>query len=313
MAILSRRQWLQAAFVASLARPSGPTLGEEVPRGPAVPFGFSLYGMKSVRTDDALRTCAAIGYEGVELALMPGWPTEPKGLSAADRKALRQQLTDSGLQLLGLMENLAEPAADAVHRANLERLKAAIELGQALAPDAPPVIETILGGKPGLWEQVRDRLAERLRAWAAVAADGKTVLAVKPHVANALHTPDAARWLVKEVNSPWLRLAFDYSHFALRGLPLAATVQALVPQSVFIHVKDSRGQPEKFEFLLPGDGGTDYAAYFALLKESGYKGPIVVEVSGQISNKADYDPATAARRSYANLAPAFAKAGLRRK
>lgn len=312
MAILSRRQWLRATFVASLARPSGPTFAEEVPRDPSAPFGFSLYGMKSVKTGEALRICAAIGYDGVELALMPGWPTEPKLLTATDRKALRQQLADNGLQLLGLMENLPEPGEDAAHRANLERLKTAIELGQALAPNTPPVIETILGGKPAQWEQVKDRLAERLRAWATVAANGKTVIAVKPHVANALHTPDAARWLVKEVNSPWVRLAFDYSHFALRGLPLAATVQALVAQSVFTHVKDSRGQPEKFEFLLPGDGGTDYVAYFTLLKEAGYRGPLVVEVSGQLSNKADYDPAAAARRSYANLAPAFTKAGLRR-
>jgi inosose dehydratase len=267
--------------------------------------------MKSLPTADALRACAAIGYDGVELALMPGWPTEPKRLGAADRRDLRQRLADSGLVPLGLMENLAEPAADAAHRANLDRLKAAAELGQALAPQAPPVIETILGGKPAQWDQVKEQLAGRLRAWAEVAAAARTVIAVKPHVGNALHTPEGAAWLLKQVDSPWLRLAFDYSHFTLRGLPLRQTLTALVPHTAFVHVKDARGNADKFEFLLPGEGGVDYPAYFREARALRYRGPVVVEVSGQISNRPDYDPVAAARRSYTNLAPALRQAGLR--
>jgi inosose dehydratase len=307
MSILTRRRWLQAAAVAAWplarARPAEPAA--------AIRFGFSLYGMKALKTADALKTCAEIGYAGVELALMPGWPTEPKSLTAEDRRELRQRLADTGQALLGLMENLAEPAGDqATQTANLDRLKRAAELGQTLAPAQPPVIETILGGKPGQWDQVKGPLVERLKAWAEVAADAKTVVAVKPHVANALHAPEAALWLIQQVNSPWLKLAFDFSHFTLRGLPLAATVAALVPVSVFIHVKDARGKPEKFEFLLPGEAGMDYVEYFKLIQAAGYRGPIVVEVSGQISNRPGYEPRQAAQRSFANLAPAFAKAGI---
>jgi inosose dehydratase len=276
-------------------------------------FGFSLYGMKTLAPAEALRACAEIGYDGVELALMPGWPTEPRLLSADNRRDLRQQLADRGLALMGLMENLAEPAEDAQHKANLERLKAAAELGHALSPRTPPLIETILGGKPAQWEQVKEKLAERLRAWAAVAATAKTIIAIKPHVGNALHTPEGALWLLKQVNSPSIRLAYDHSHYALRGLKLADTASALLPSSVFIHVKDAKGKPEKFEFLLPGDGDTDYADYLQRVKAAGYRGAIVVEVSGQIFNKAGYDPIAAARKCYANLTPAFQKAGVRRK
>ena len=103
-------------------------------------------------------------------------------------------------------------------------------MGQALSPQAPPVIETVLGGKPAQWEQIKGRLAERLRAWAEVAAEAKTVIAIKPHVSNALHTPEGARWLLKQVNSRWLKLAFDYSHFALRRLPLAESIKELIPE-----------------------------------------------------------------------------------
>jgi inosose dehydratase len=267
--------------------------------------------MKALPLAEALRACAALGYDGVELALMPGWPAEPARLAADARQELKKRLTDAGLALLGLMENMAEPADDATHRANLDRLKAAAELGHTLSPQNPPVIETILGGRPAQWDQVKERLAGRLRDWAGAAAAARTVVAVKPHVANALHTPEGARWLLAQVQSPWLKLAFDYSHFAPRGLPLAETVAKLVPASAFIHVKDVRGGAEKVEFLLPGEGGLDYAAYFRLLREAGYRGPVVVEVSGQVSGRPGYDPVAAARRCYANLAPALRRAGVR--
>ncbi|MFO0803536.1 MAG: sugar phosphate isomerase/epimerase [Gemmataceae bacterium] len=292
---LSRREWLAASVAAVL------------PAEPPIALGFSLYGMKSLPLPDAIEACAAIGYDGVELALMPGYAAEPKRLAAADRKTLRMRLTDAKLKLHGLMENLAEPASDADHAKNLDRLKAAAELGHALSPGTPPPIETILGGKPADWGNVKDRLVQRLGGWAKVAADAKTVIAVKPHVGNALHLPADAVWLVKQVNSPWLKLAYDFSHYLLRGLKLGDTMDAILPHTAFIHVKDAKGSAEKFEFLLPGEHGIDYADYAKSLREAKCRVPVVVEVSGMISNKPGYDPVQAAKTSYKNLAAGFGR------
>lgn len=306
---LSRRSCLKTIAVAGVCTFGGlPAGGGEPQPKPKIPLAFSLYGMKTLKVADALAACARIGYDGVELVANRDWPTDPARLAADERRDLSKRLADSGLSLAGLMENLSEPADDAVHKTNLERLKAAAELGHVLSPGSPLVIETILGGKPAQWDQVKDRLAERLRDWAVVAAATDTILAVKPHVANALHTPAAAKWLLERVNSPWVKLAFDYSHFMLQGLPMAETIAELVPQARFIHVKDARGKPDKFEFLLPGESGIDYVAYFQALLKSGYRRPVVVEVSGQISSRPGYDPVAAARRSFENLAPAIKKA-----
>ncbi|QEL14425.1 sugar phosphate isomerase/epimerase family protein [Limnoglobus roseus] len=301
MSRFTRREWLATAPLLLTPTAFGQTTTK------TILLGFSLYGMKSLPLADAIRACAAIGYDGVELALMPGYPSEPKQLSADARKELRKQLQDAKLGLHGLMENLAEPAADAVHRANLDRLKAAAELGHALSPGAPPVIETILGGKPADWEKVKDKLVERLQAWAAVAKDAKTVIAIKPHVGNALHTVEGTLWLLKQIDSPWLRLGFDFSHLKLEGVTLADAITSLVPHAAFIHLKDAKGTPAKFEFLLPGEGGIDYGDYARRLTAAKYAGPVVVEVSGQISNKPGYDPVAAAKASYANLAKAFGR------
>ena len=75
-----------------------------------------------------------------------------------------------------------------------------------------------------------------------------------------------------------------------------------------MHVKDARGKPGAFQFLLPGEGTTDYAALFGMWKQSGYAGPVVVEVSAQISSKPGYDPLAAAKQCWPVLNAARAKA-----
>lgn len=308
---LSRRTCLKSMAVTGLCGFSDLSApGDEPKRRSGIPLSFSLYGMKTLKVAEALENCARIGYDGVELVASRDWPTDPAKLDAAQRSELAKRLADTGLSLHGLMENLSEPADESIHRSNLERLKAAAALGHDLSPATPPVIETILGGKPAQWDEVKGRLVERLRAWADVAASSKTIVAVKPHVAQALHTPAGAQWLMEQINSPWLRLAFDYSHFMLHGLPMAETIATLVPQSRFIHVKDARGKPDKFEFLLPGESDIDYVAYFQAVQKAGYRGPVVVEVSSQISSRPGYDPIAAARRSFENLDPARKKAGV---
>ena len=51
--------------------------------GPTIGFGFGTYGMQRHTTGEAMRQCAEIGYDGIELALMKGWPTEPTLWSAS--------------------------------------------------------------------------------------------------------------------------------------------------------------------------------------------------------------------------------------
>ena len=62
----TRRECLAAALAVG-------GLGHAQPAPVRLPLGFSLYGMKTVALADALRTCATVGYDGVELALLPVW------------------------------------------------------------------------------------------------------------------------------------------------------------------------------------------------------------------------------------------------
>jgi len=292
--VLTRRSALAVAAAASLGAKASP-----------LRFGFSLYGMKSIPVRRALDLCAQIGYKAVEIALMPGWDTEPKLLSMADRSELRSKLKSLDLTLPALMDNLKLLAPQAEQRANRERLKAAAAIAHEVSPGRPAVIETILGGRPGEWEEKKQAMAAELQAWAETLAPLKTVVALKPHVSGAMNLPDKALWMVHRVASPWVKLVYDYSHYELHNLDLKETMRQLARQSVFAHIKDSEGSAGKFKFLLPGDGRIDYKAYVRMLAASGYKGAVVVEVSSQISGQPGYDPIYAAKHCYEKIAPAF--------
>jgi sugar phosphate isomerase/epimerase len=310
---LQRREFviLSSIACATASQLISPAVKAALAAESSIGIAFSLYGMRSLSIVDAIRACREIGYDGVELPVMVDWPGDSGRLSADDRRRIRDQLVESKIRLSGLMENLVLLAPEATHQANLQRLQAAAQLARDLAPAAPPVIETVLGGRPDQWERTREEMADRLRDWAKALESSQGVLAVKPHVGGALHTPDGAKWLVEQVASPRIRVAFDFSHYQLRGLDLADCLKTLLPMTAFIHVKDALGTPEKFQFLLPGEGTTSYESLFRQLHAVGHRGDVVVEVSGQIHSRAGYDPLDAARRSYQALAAAAQAAGVR--
>jgi sugar phosphate isomerase/epimerase len=271
-------------------------------------LGFSLYGMKSVGLGDALKTCAEIGYTHVELALNAGYATEPKAFTPEARKAVAQQLRALKLAVPCLMLNLSLTAEEKAHAAALQSISDAGSLAHELSPDVPPILETVLGGKPAQWEEQKQGMLEKLHGWAEAAKQAKTVIALKAHVASGVNSPERLLWLLDQAKSTALAVAYDYSHFELQGIGMEESMKLLLPRTRFIHAKDSAGDAAKFQFLLPGEGRTDYVKYFSLLKTHGYSGPVCVEVSGQIFNKPGYDPLDAARRSFAALSGALNKA-----
>ena len=277
------------------------------PKAATSTFGFSLYGMRSLSLDDALSCCTKTGYDAVELAIMPDWPADPKKLKKDDRNRLRERLAELKLTLSALMENLPLDGDDVRHKAQLDRLKAAGELGHDLSPDKPPLIETILGGKPDQWDKLKETFAIRLADWAKLAEANKTVIAIKPHRMGAMNRPEHCLWLLEQVKSPWIRLVYDWSHFEQRDLTMKDTMKALLPKTNFIHVKDTVLEKGQARFVLPGEGSTDYGVFLQLLREYEYSGCVCVEVSGMVSSRKDYDPVAAARKCYEKLKPAFAK------
>jgi len=302
---LPRRSFL-AATAGALATATG-TLAAPLQYFARPSLGFSLYGMKTLALDVALRTCAEIGYSHVELSLNAGYVTEPSAFTPDSRQAAANQLQHLKLALPCLMVLMSLKTDDPAHAKNLELIHTAASLGRELVPEQPPVLETVVGGSPTLWQNQKTEMVGRLHDWAAAAEKAGTVIALKAHVGSAVNSPERLLWLLDEVKSPSLQVAYDFSHFQLQGIDMAESMKLLLPRTRFIHVKDSEGDATKFRFLLPGAGRTDYTQYFTLLKEHGYAGPVCVEVSGQVSSAQNYDPVAAARQCHVALSKAMSQ------
>ncbi|MFO0942931.1 MAG: TIM barrel protein [Pirellulales bacterium] len=221
-----------------------------------------------------------------------------------------EQLKLLKLQCPCLMVNFNLTADEKTQLSYLQQIEQAAVLAQTLNPEKPPILETVLGGNPNAWEKQNSLMVDNLQRWAEKAQSWRCEIAIKAHVRSAVNSPERLLWLVEQVASKAVLVAYDYSHFELQGIGLRDSMSAIIPMAKFIHVKDTSGDVDKFEFLLPGSGRTDYQQYFSLLREFSYAGPVCVEVSSQVFNKPGYDPIKAAQASFDALNSALSKAFL---
>jgi len=313
----SRRHWFGQASLA-LSAASIAATSHAFGRAPSAEpntctLSIGTYSLKGMPIAEGIKLVSEIGYDGIEIATQPPYDGEPARLSAERRREIKNLLQHSGLRLTALMEHLVPADKADNHQAQLDRLRRVAELGIELSPDHRPLVQTVLGGG-AKWDDRKNLYCDRLADWQEIGKQTKTVIAIKPHRGGALSQPSEAIWLINELgNSPWLRMVYDYSHYAFRNLPLDETVKSSLPYTSHIAVKDAVQSGEKVSFDLPGAAGTiDYARLLKHFYQGGYRGDVCVEVSAQVSSKPNYDPVVAAKTSYRNLSAAFESAGVPR-
>jgi inosose dehydratase len=270
--------------------------------------------MPTVPIDTAVAHCAALGFDGLELTVIPGWITDAATLNAAERTRIRKLYDDHHLALCGLSGNTPLLNPDAAQQAkDLARFRGYLDLAAELQhPGERLTVTTTSDGKPDDWERVKEQLAENLGHLAEYAQDTGVVVGIEPHVGAALHRPDQVRWLLDQVHSPALTVHFDISHFNVQGMDMDSVVAEIAPHCAHTHVKDERGIAPDHEFLIPGEGTMDYPRYLRAMQRAGYDGHIVVEISIMVQRRPDYNPLAAATRSYEVLSQAFIDAGIPR-
>jgi inosose dehydratase len=276
-------------------------------------LGFNTYGMKALTTEEALRELAKIGFDSVQLDCSVGCDADLPKMTPARRTEIRKLAQACGLKLTALQGVRSPSADDRQHAADLDRLKALAELAHDLWPEQPLLIEAGLGGREP-WEKAKALFVGRVADWVSVADHSDVTIVVKPHRDTSMDRPEQAAELFQALGTPpRLRMSFDYSHFALRDMPLADAIRIALPWTGFVAIKDVAMENGKAVFKLPGETKQiDYAALIRQFHEGGYRGDYSCEISAMIFNKPGFDCLSAARTSYANLAPAFVSAGVKR-
>lgn len=273
-------------------------------------LAYSTWGMPTVPIEAAVRHCAELGYDGLELTVIPGWSTDASELGPAERRAIREVYDTHGLELCGFSGNVDLLGADwpAIRATFCSYLDLAAELQH---PGERLIVTTTSGAAVGDFPGRRAELVTRLGELCAYAGERDVMVGIEPHVAHALRTPDDAIWTIEQVGSDALTLHFDISHFNVQGMPMADVIRQLTPYALHTHVKDERGLWPDHQFLVPGEGEMDYIGYLRGMAEAGYDSHIVVEISLMVQARPDYDPLAGATRSYEVLNAAFIEAGLR--
>ena len=277
-------------------------------------LSHSTWGMPQVPIDVAVAHCAAVGFDGLELTVIPGWVTDGAKLDAGERRRIRKLYDDHRLALCGLSGNTPLLTPDpGEHARQMAGFRGYLDLAAELQrPGERLAVSTTSGGAPADWDKVKGLLVDRFGELAGHAQRAGAIVGMEPHVGAALHRPEQALWLLEQVGAPALGIHFDISHFNVQGLEMETVIAQLAPRSVHTHVKDERGLAPDHEFLIPGEGEMDYVRYLRAMDQAGYAGHIVVEISLMVQRRPDYDALAAARESYRVLSGAFAEAGVSR-
>jgi sugar phosphate isomerase/epimerase len=277
-------------------------------------LSYSTWGMPNVPIDVAVSHCAGLGFDGLELTVIPGWSTDAAGLDAAERTRIRRLYDDHHLALCGMSGNTPLLAADPdEHARNMTRFRGYLDLAAELQhPGETLTVTTTSSGAAEDWDAVKESLVDRFGQLAEHARQAGVMIGAEPHVGTALRRPEDVLWLIDQVRSPALTIHFDISHFNVQGMDMETVVAQLAPHSAHTHVKDERGLAPDHEFLIPGEGDMDYPRYLQAMDRAGYDGHIVVEVSIMVQRRPNYDALAAATQSYQVLSRAFEEAGISR-
>lgn len=108
---------------------------------------------------------------------------------------------------------------------------------------------------------------------------------------NLAHTPKIWRRMFEEIPSDHFGLNFDPSHLVWQGIDIYQAVKEFGHKFYHVHAKDARLDIDKLYdvgFLanpleyhtpkLPGLGDVDWGEFFSALTDTGYDGPVCVEV-----------------------------------
>lgn len=218
----------------------------------------------------------AAGFDGVELPIFGGHPT--------DYKPIRAELDRLGLKCTTVTiltrENNAVSPDPAVRRRAVDWLRTVIDINHVLGS------ETICGpyhsalgefSGTGPTEDEKKRAAEVLRQAAEYAQQAGIMLAIEylnRFECYLLNTAAQTLELVRAVDHPHFRAMYDTFHAHIEEKDAATAIRTIAPVLAHVHISENdRG--------TPGTGQVDWDATFQTLRAVGYNGWLTIEAFGR--------------------------------
>ena len=125
-------------------------------------------------------------------------------------------------------------------------------------------------------EQYRDKVIEKLRAFEAVGRRNGVVLIHENEKEIYGDVADRCLTILKEVDSPYLRAAFDFANFVQCGEDTVRAWELLHEYVVYIHIKDAVSDSNENVVCGTGEGHIPELLKRAI-RDEGYRGFLTLE------------------------------------
>ena len=261
--------------------------------------------------EQVLKVCAQEGYECVEVMCWPKGRAERRyagvthidvnDLDGGKADRIRETLAASGVEISGLgyyPNPLAPDAAEAA--AAQAQLRALIQAAPRLGVRN---VNTFIGRDPAA--SLDDNWTRFRAVWPALiklAEDNGVKIGIEncpmsftkdewPGGKNLAVSPVIWRRMFEEIPSDSFGLNYDPSHMIWQFMDPIRPLREFASKLFHIHAKDARIERERLDDhgilaypnqihtpKLPGLGEVPWSAFFAALTQSGYDGPVCVEV-----------------------------------
>jgi sugar phosphate isomerase/epimerase len=220
--------------------------------------------------DEALAGIAEAGYRYVELSAVPGW-TEHVDLSTPPAET-RKKLEGYGLEAVSLSGHSDLTTAEGLEH-GIAAVRWAAEYGI-------PIMNTAVGGHQSADENEAAFLGN-VNALADAADATGIVVALEIH-GDIMASSDVTIPLMEKIGRDSIKVNYDTANVEYYSGELAVDdLPKIIPYLAHVHLKDTTGGKENWNFPAIGEGSVDFARVLAILAGAGYEGPYSVEIEFQ--------------------------------
>jgi len=283
-------------------------------------LGFASAILPDMSFNDVMETAAEIGYSCVEVMCWPKGKAERRyaGISHIDVNALddtavsriKEKCDETGVSIsaLGYYPNPLDPNRETAQRA-IDHIKALISGASRLDLSH---INTFAGRD---WtKSVDENWPEFLKTWKGIIAfaeENGVKVGIEncpmffsndewPGGKNLATTPAIWERMFNDIPSDYFGLNYDPSHLVWQHMDHEAPLWDFSEKIFHVHAKDVRVDREKLNRVgimanpleyhtpkIPGAGDIDWGHFLSVLGDSGYDGPVCVEVEDRIFEVSD--------------------------
>ena len=238
-------------------------------------YQFTLSAFGDEIADDLATQLDVLAAEDVHfLELRGAWGTNVLDLNAGQLRQARQLLDERGFGVSAIASPIGKSQIDQPRGFEQERMQRAIAAAETLGTTLIRVFSFFV--PTGQAADHRDEVIERMRLLTEQATAAGMTLVHENERAIFGDLPDRCHDIMRSVDAPALRMAFDPANFVVDQVrPMDEAWPLLASYATHIHIKDALMTEKR---IVPaGEGDGQVPELIAALKQSGYGGFLTLE------------------------------------